>query len=69
MQAFHQLVVLAEALVGEADAHDAATSLWLALHGRVSIRCAMPWFPMSDDTTYVRDQVDALTHWQARTGR
>ncbi|MEV1316111.1 TetR-like C-terminal domain-containing protein [Micromonospora arborensis] len=66
MDAFHQLVALAEAVVGEADAHDAATNLWLALHGRVSIRRTMPWFPMPDDATYVRDQVDALVHRRTR---
>ncbi|MEV4536480.1 TetR/AcrR family transcriptional regulator [Asanoa sp. NPDC049518] len=67
MRAFHQLVDLAAAVVGEADAHDAATNMWLALHGRITIRRSMPWFPMSDDITYVREQVNALTQRRPRT--
>jgi AcrR family transcriptional regulator len=42
-----------------------ATAVWVALHGTVTLRTALPGFPWPDPGQFVRQYVPALTHVRA----
>jgi AcrR family transcriptional regulator len=54
METFKVLVDAVElCLDGRGDSFEAATVLWLALHGRAQVQATMPWFPLPDEERYI----------------